>query len=56
MTRCFEGIYPPVIVSFTENGDIYEKEIRNVISYLMSEGVNGLFHRRLFRQCNPDDH
>ena len=43
MAKCFEGIYPPVIASFTENGDIYEKGIRNVIGYLMSEGVHGLF-------------
>jgi 4-hydroxy-tetrahydrodipicolinate synthase len=43
MTKCFEGIYPPVITSFTEDGDIYEKGIRNVIDYLMSEGVHGFF-------------
>ena len=43
MTKCFEGIYPPVITSFTEDGDLYEKGIRNVISYLMSEGVHGFF-------------
>ena len=43
MTKRFEGIYPPVITSFTESGDIYEKGIRRVISYLMSEGVHGFF-------------
>src|SRR4030042_698038 len=43
MTKRFEGIYPPVIASFTEDGDIYEKGIRNVISYLMREGVHGFF-------------
>jgi len=43
MTKCFEGIYPPVIASFTEDGDLYEKGIRNVIGYLMSEGVHGFF-------------
>jgi 4-hydroxy-tetrahydrodipicolinate synthase len=43
MIKRFEGIYPPVIASFTANGDIYEKGIRNVIGYLMSEGVHGLF-------------
>jgi 4-hydroxy-tetrahydrodipicolinate synthase len=43
MTKRFEGIYPPVITSFTEDGDIYEKGIRNVIAYLMSEGVHGFF-------------
>jgi dihydrodipicolinate synthase/N-acetylneuraminate lyase len=43
MTKCFEGIYPPLIASFTEDGDLYEKGIRNVIGYLMSEGVHGFF-------------
>ena len=43
MTKCFEGIYPPLIASFTEDGDLYEKGIRNVIRYLMSEGVHGFF-------------
>lgn len=43
MTKCFEGIYPPAIASFTEDGDLYEKGIRNVIGYLMSEGVHGFF-------------
>jgi dihydrodipicolinate synthase/N-acetylneuraminate lyase len=43
MTKGFEGIYPPVIACFTDNGDIYETGIRNVIGYLMSEGVHGFF-------------
>jgi 4-hydroxy-tetrahydrodipicolinate synthase len=43
MTKCFEGIYPPLIASFTEDGDLYEKGIRNVAGYLMSEGVHGFF-------------
>src|SRR3989339_2075809 len=43
MTKCFEGIYPPVITSFTEEGDVYETGIRNVIRYLMSERVHGFF-------------
>jgi 4-hydroxy-tetrahydrodipicolinate synthase len=43
MAKRFEGIYPPVITSFTESGDIYEKGIRRVIGYLMSEGVHGFF-------------
>ena len=51
MTKRFEGIYPPVITSFTEGGDIYEKGIRNVISYLMSEGVHGLFINGSFGSC-----
>ncbi len=43
MAKLFEGIYPPLITSFTESGDIYEKGIRSVISYLMSAGVHGFF-------------
>jgi hypothetical protein len=43
MAKRFEGIYPPTITSFTDNGDIYEEGIRHVIRYLMSEGVHGFF-------------
>jgi 4-hydroxy-tetrahydrodipicolinate synthase len=43
MTKRFEGIFPPVITSFTDSGDIYEKGIRTVINYLISEGVHGFF-------------
>lgn len=43
MANRFEGIYPPLITSFTENGDIYEKGIRSVIDYLMGAGVHGFF-------------
>lgn len=43
MTALFEGIYPPLITSFTESGDLYERGIRNVVTYLMGEGVHGFF-------------
>jgi 4-hydroxy-tetrahydrodipicolinate synthase len=43
MDRRFDGIYPPVIASFTEEGDLYEQGFRNVIGYLMGEGVHGFF-------------
>jgi len=43
MAKRFEGIYPPVITSFTKSGDLYERGIRNVIRYLMDEGVHGFF-------------
>jgi len=43
MTNRFEGIYPPIIASFTEEGELYENGIRNVIRYLMSTGVHGFF-------------
>ncbi|MHB8771220.1 MAG: dihydrodipicolinate synthase family protein [Syntrophales bacterium] len=42
-TALFEGIYPPLIASFTDGGDLYERGIRNVVSYLMGEGVHGFF-------------
>ena len=56
MAKRFEGIYPPVITSFTEDGDIYEKGIRNVIRYLMSEGVHGFFINGSYGSCASDDH
>ncbi len=43
MANRFIGIYPPAITSFTEDGALYEQGIRNVIGYLMSEGVHGFF-------------
>lgn len=43
MANRFEGIYPPLIASFTEEGAIYEAGIGNVIRYLLGEGVHGLF-------------
>lgn len=43
MANRFEGIYPPLIASFTEEGAIYEAGIVNVIRYLLGEGVHGLF-------------
>ncbi len=43
MANPFTGIYPPVITSFTEDGALYEQGIRNVIRYLMGEGVHGFF-------------
>ncbi len=43
MSDHFAGVHPPVITSFTEDGDIYEPGIRNVIRYLMGHGVHGFF-------------
>ena len=51
MARHFEGIYPPVIVSFTKDGEIYERGIRNVIRYLMSESVHGFFINGSYGSC-----
>lgn len=43
MANRFEGIYPPLVASFTEDGELYEKGFRNVIRYLMGKGVHGFF-------------
>ena len=43
MANRFEGIYPPLIASFTAEGALYETGIRNVIRYLIGEGVQGFF-------------
>ncbi|MBA4423178.1 MAG: hypothetical protein C0390_08780 [Syntrophus sp. (in: bacteria)] len=51
MAKRFEGIYPPVITSFTEDGDIYEKGIRHVVRYLMSEGAHGFFINGSYGSC-----
>lgn len=37
------GILPPLITSFTETGEIYEKGIRNVVNFLLERGVHGFF-------------
>jgi 4-hydroxy-tetrahydrodipicolinate synthase len=51
MAKGFEGIYPPVITSFTDSGDVYEAGIRHVIRYLMSEGVHGFFVNGSYGSC-----
>ncbi len=51
MALKFEGIYPPVITSFTERGEIYEQGIRNVVRYLLKEGVNGFFITGSYGSC-----
>jgi 4-hydroxy-tetrahydrodipicolinate synthase len=51
MAHKFEGIYPPVITSFTESGEIYEQGIRNVTRYLLGEGVHGLFITGSYGSC-----
>jgi dihydrodipicolinate synthase/N-acetylneuraminate lyase len=43
MANRFEGIYPPLIAGFTAEGAVYETGIRNVIRYLIGEGVQGFF-------------
>ena len=43
MATLFEGIYPPLIASFTDEGDLYERGVRNVVNYLISAGVHGFF-------------
>ena len=43
MVEKITGIFPPMITSFTPEGDIYEKGIRSVINFLFEHGVHGLF-------------
>ena len=37
------GIYPPMITPFTADGAIYEKGLAEVIEFLISNGVHGIF-------------
>lgn len=37
------GILPPMITPFTEDGDVYEKGIGEVVEFLLARGVHGLF-------------
>jgi dihydrodipicolinate synthase/N-acetylneuraminate lyase len=41
--RQFQGILTPLITSFDESGKIYEQGIRNLIEFLSSHGVHGVF-------------
>ncbi|NLG67986.1 MAG: dihydrodipicolinate synthase family protein, partial [Firmicutes bacterium] len=43
MSNKLTGVYPPIVTSFTPDGEIYEKGIRSVIGFLLERGVNGLF-------------
>ncbi|MEW6046630.1 MAG: dihydrodipicolinate synthase family protein [Bacillota bacterium] len=43
MSKNLTGVYPPIITCFTQDGEIYERGIRNVVSFLSEKGVNGLF-------------
>jgi len=38
-----QGVFPPVVTCFTEDGAIYEKGIANVVNFLLERGVHGLF-------------
>lgn len=37
------GIIPPVVTPLTKDGKIYEAGLRNLINFLIEEGVHGLF-------------
>jgi len=39
----FAKVIPPLISSFTENGEIYEKGQREIISFLMDKGIRGFY-------------
>ncbi len=38
----FKGIYPPMMTAFTEDGEIYEKGIRNIVDFIVPH-VQGLY-------------
>jgi N-acetylneuraminate lyase/4-hydroxy-tetrahydrodipicolinate synthase len=39
----FEGVIPPLITPFTENGEVFEKGLRDLIDFQVEKGVKGLF-------------
>ncbi|MHA1721933.1 MAG: dihydrodipicolinate synthase family protein [Candidatus Baldrarchaeia archaeon] len=39
----FQGIVPPMLTSFTKEGEIYEKGIRNCVDFLIEHGVHGFW-------------
>lgn len=38
-----QGLFPPTVTSFTEDGAIYEKGISNVVQFLLERGIHGFF-------------
>lgn len=38
-----EGIYPAILIPFDSEGNLNEEELRNIIDWLIDEGVHGLF-------------
>lgn len=39
----FQGIIPPMLTSFTKDGDLYEEGIRNCVDFLIEHGVHGFW-------------
>ena len=39
----FHGIIPPMLTPFTRDGRLYEDGLRNLLDFLMKNGVHGLF-------------
>jgi len=39
----FEGVITPLITPFTENGEVFEEGLRNLIDFLVKKSVKGLF-------------
>jgi N-acetylneuraminate lyase/4-hydroxy-tetrahydrodipicolinate synthase len=43
MTKVLQGIIPPLTTPFTENGDVYEKGLRQLVEFQIEKGSHGLF-------------
>ena len=43
MPKKIKGIVPPITTPFKEDGEFYEKGMRNIVSWLIDKGVHGLF-------------
>ena len=41
--KSFQGIIPPMLTSFTKDGDLYEEGIRNCVDFLIEHGVHGFW-------------
>jgi len=38
-----KGVIPPLITPFTENGEIYEEGLRNLLEFQIKKGIHGVF-------------
>jgi len=43
MTKKPEGIIPPLTTPFTEDGDVFERGLRDLVEFQIEKGVHGLF-------------
>ena len=40
---CIKGIIPPLTTPFTENGEIYEEGLRQLLEFQIEKGIHGVF-------------